>query len=210
MFHKRYGQQTTGRDTFPLAMNHLGHLLLSGDDPEVITGNFMADAVKGRDLSAHPPGVQRGIQLHRRIDVFTDGHPITLEGRKRLWAHCGKYAGVALDLFYDHCIAVTWDATMGTLDAFSARMYGILTTHSHLMPERTQRMLPYMVEGDWLTNYRDPEGVAWALRGLARRVPNAGALVGAERLLVLHHERYVAECTAFLADLRKHLHSEEG
>lgn len=191
-------------------MNHLGHLLLSGDDPEVITGNFMADAVKGRDLSAHLPSVQRGIRLHRRIDTFTDTHPLTLEGRKRLWAHCGKFAGVALDLFYDHCIAVTWDGTLGTLEEFSARMYTILTAHSELMPERTRRMLPYMVEGDWLTNYRGTDGIAWALRGLARRVPNAGALVGAERLLIQHRDRYVAECTAFLAELRKHLQREEG
>ena len=73
-----------------------------------IVGNFMADAVKGRDLSGWSAGLQTGIRMHRRIDSYTDNHPLTLLGRERLRAHCGKYAGVALDLFYDHAIASRW------------------------------------------------------------------------------------------------------
>lgn len=203
---------TTGhKDTLRLGMNFLGHLLMSGDDPLVITGNFMADAVKGSDLSAHPDAVRSGIMLHRRIDVFTDNHPLTLAGRVRLRAHCGKYAGVALDLFYDHCIAVSWnEMEQEPFGSFTARMYATLTANTHLMPERIRRMLPYMVRGDWLTNYREISGIAWALRGLAQRVPSASGLVGAEQLLIQHRDDYVAECSAFLRDLRKHLRREEG
>ena len=189
-------------------MNFLGHLLVSGDDPLVITGNFMADAVKGRDLSAHPEGIQRGIRLHRRIDTFTDQHALTLVGRERLRAHCGKYAGVALDMLYDHCIASTWDAPE-PLPVFAQRMYAVLTAQAQRMPERTQRMLPYMVQGDWLSSYARIDGIANALEGLARRVPHGSALVGAERVFTAHREAYVAECSAFLRALRTHLASEE-
>lgn len=192
-------------------MNYLGHLLLSGDDPLVITGNFMADAVKGRDLSAYPEAVQRGIRLHRRIDVFTDSHELTRIGRERLHEHCGKYAGVALDLFYDHCIAADWNAQEeGPLKNFATRMYGVLQHHAHLMPDRTRDMLPYMVRGDWLTNYARIEGIAWALEGLSRRAVNAQALVGAEALLTTHYDAYVMECSSFLRELRKHLNDAEG
>ncbi|MBK7945962.1 MAG: hypothetical protein IPJ85_11965 [Flavobacteriales bacterium] len=69
-------------------MNFLGHLFLSGDDPLVITGNFMADAVKGRDLSRFDPRLQEGIRLHRRIDSFTDRSRPVHPGREALRA-CG-------------------------------------------------------------------------------------------------------------------------
>lgn len=192
-------------------MNYLGHLLVSGNDPLVITGNFMADAVKGRDLSMHLPGVQEGIRLHRRIDMFTDNHPITLTGRERLRAHCGKYAGVALDVLYDHCIANSWhDLHDEPLPQFADRIYTLLTAHADLMPERTRMMLPYMVTGNWLGTYATVEGVGRALDGMSRRVPAGVRLRGAEQVLRRHYEEYVAECSSFLRDLRIHLLREEG
>ena len=177
-------------------MNFLGHLLVSGHDPLVITGNFMADAVKGRDLSRFPEGVQRGIRLHRRIDTFTDQHDITLQGRERLRAHCGKFAGVALDIFYDHCIASSW-AEVQPLPAFAQRMYALLDANTHLMPERTQRMLPYMIRGDWLTGYTTLDGIAGALSGLAHRVPNGSVLIGAERVLAAPRSLPVRTASGF-------------
>ena len=53
-------------------MNYLAHIYLSGGDPEVTVGNFMADAVKGKDYQNYSEGIQRGIILHRAIDTFTD------------------------------------------------------------------------------------------------------------------------------------------
>lgn len=193
----------------PRRMNFLGHLLVSGDDPLMITGNFMADAVKGRDLSRFPEGIQRGIRLHRRIDTFTDRHELTLRGRERLRTHCGKFAGVALDILYDHCIASTWDHEE-PLPRFAQRMYATLDAHAHLMPDPTRRMLPFMMRGNWLVGYASMEGIAWALEGLARRVPKGEALIGAEAVLAAHRDLYVGECSAFLRDLRRHLTSEEG
>ena len=51
-------------------MNYLGHLVLSGQDDEVLLGNFMADAVKGSSYKMYSTGVQEGILLHRKIDDF--------------------------------------------------------------------------------------------------------------------------------------------
>ncbi|HRN37517.1 MAG: ACP phosphodiesterase [Flavobacteriales bacterium] len=187
-------------------MNYLGHLLVSGNEPLVIVGNFMADAVKGRDLSAWSPGLRSGIRMHREIDTYTDNHPLTLQGRERLRSHCGKYAGVALDLFYDHAIASRWDLlNTEPLDVFTARMYAMLQQHSHLMPARTQHMLQYMVAHDWLNSYANVDGIARALRGLSSRVPGGEALLGAEEVLLAHHAAFEQECLAFLKDLGDHL-----
>lgn len=187
-------------------MNFLGHLLVSGKAPLVIVGNFMADAVKGRDLSAWSSEVQKGIRMHRHIDSFTDNHPLTLQGRERLREHCGKYAGVALDLFYDHAIASHWNQlSEEPLPDFARRMYALLETHAHLMPPRTQHMLPYMVQNDWLTSYAGIHGISRALNGLALRVPGGEALIGAEQVLQAYKAEFAEECLQFLPDLEKHL-----
>lgn len=200
-----------GRISSPPRMNFLGHLLVSGEDPLTITGNFMADGVKGRDLSAYSEGLQRGIRMHRAIDTFTDTHPITLVGRERLRAHCGKYAGVALDLFYDHLIASRWDRFHPEpLPRFAQRMYALLTANEHLMPPGQRRMLPYMVQGDWLTSYATLTGIGRALTGLSRRVPGGDVLNGAETVLAAHLAAYRAEAEAFLPALREHLQHGQG
>lgn len=191
-------------------MNYLGHLLVSGKEPLVIVGNFMADAVKGRDLSAWSPGLQEGIRMHRRIDSYTDSHPLTLRGRERLRDHCGKYAGVALDLFYDHALAANWnELRKEPLADFARRMYTLLQAHAHLMPDRTQVMLGYMVRNDWLTSYARMGGIGRALAGLASRVPGGEVLRGAEEVLLDHRDLFVEECLRFIGDLEKHLAHEE-
>ena len=187
-------------------MNFLGHLLVSGNAPLTIVGNFMADAVKGRDLSGWSAGLQTGIRMHRRIDSYTDNHPLTLKGRERLRSHCGKYAGVALDLFYDHAIASRWsELSVEPLPAFAQRMYALLLSNAFLMPERTRTMLPYMVKNDWLTSYSAIAGITRALNGLAARVPGGEALLGAEAVLEEHHAAFEEECMLFLPQLEHHL-----
>ena len=187
-------------------MNFLGHLYLSGNEPLVIVGNFMADAVKGRDLERFHPSVQEGLRMHRAIDTFTDQHPLTLQGRERLRAHAGKYAGVALDVFYDHVIAANWSVLHPEpLADFAQRMYTLLQAHADLMPERTQHMLPYMVQHDWLTSYAKVEGIGRALNGLSYRAPGGDVLRGAEQVLKDHYGAYRSEGLAFLRAMEQHL-----
>lgn len=192
-------------------MNFLGHLYLSGDDPLVITGNFMADAVKGRDLSRFDPVVQRGIRLHRRIDAFTDAHRAEHPGRVALRAHAGHYAPVVLDLFFDHLLARNWALWHPEpLPSFAARMYGVLQNHAHLMPERTRQMLPHLVAGDWLSSYATLDGLGMALHGLSRRVPQGARMAGAERVLASHQHHFEAEFGPLLQGLIHHLSQLEA
>ncbi|MEO8069218.1 MAG: ACP phosphodiesterase [Flavobacteriales bacterium] len=192
-------------------MNFLAHLHLSGDEPLVMVGNFMADAVKGRDLSAHHPLVQKGIRRHRRIDSFTDQHPITAVGRERVRAHCGKYAGVALDLFYDHLLASEWERHREEpLSAFAQRCYVLLQREQGRLPERTRDMLPYLVKGDWLASYATITGIGKALHGLSKRAYHAEALNGAESVLHEHIDVYRGEFRTFLAELVEHIRAVDN
>jgi acyl carrier protein phosphodiesterase len=187
-------------------MNFLGHLYLSGNDPLVTVGNFMADAVKGRDLDRFPSGIQKGIRLHRAIDSFTDQHPLVLKGKERARPHSGRYAAVVMDIFYDHLLAVRWmERRNEPLSDFTRRTYALLSGHQHLLPDRTRHMLPYMIGGDWLGSYATMEGIGRALSGLAKRVNNGAAMSGAETILAENLEVYGSEFELFLPDLEKHV-----
>ena len=85
-------------------MNYLAHLYLTRNyHEEVSVGNFIADAVKGQKAIAnYPEQIQKGIRIHREIDTFTDTHPLVKNGTKRLHSKYGKFAGIIVDIFYDH------------------------------------------------------------------------------------------------------------
>ena len=62
-----------------LRMNFLAHLYLSGEDDEVKLGNFIGDYVKGSKYLEYAEKIKKGILLHRKIDSFTDSHPLIKE-----------------------------------------------------------------------------------------------------------------------------------
>ncbi len=188
-------------------MNFLGHLFLSIDGPPlVIVGNFMADAVKGRDLSRFHPELEHGIRLHRAIDTFTDQHPMQRIGRDRVRKYAGRYSGVVMDLFYDHLLAAQWHHWhTEPLPVFAQHMYKLLHTHHALLPERTRAMLPYMVQGDWLSSYATLAGIGRALNGLSQRAREGSVMAGAEQVLAAHMDSYRSEFNAFLSDIKEHL-----
>ena len=57
-------------------MNYLAHIYLSGTHTELRFGNFIVDAVQGKEYDICTKGIQDGILLHRAIDTFTDQHTI--------------------------------------------------------------------------------------------------------------------------------------
>ena len=83
-------------------MNFLAHIYLSGENDLLKIGNFMADGIHGKAPESLPADVQKGIVLHRHIDTYTDAHPIFRQSTKRLHPVYHHYAGVIIDIYYDH------------------------------------------------------------------------------------------------------------
>ncbi|MFN5494587.1 MAG: DUF479 domain-containing protein, partial [Bacteroidota bacterium] len=82
-------------------MNYLAHIFLSGDDDEIVLGNFIGDFIKGHQWQNFPPGIQKGILLHRRIDDFTDHHLLVRESKKIFLPSYHPYSGVIIDVLFD-------------------------------------------------------------------------------------------------------------
>ncbi len=145
-------------------MNFLAHLYLSGSDVEIRLGNFIGDHVKGRRYSQYPEAVQKGIILHRAIDSFTDKHSITRECVNLFRPGYGRYAGVAVDVLFDHILANEWEKYSDSeLKKFTRTFYFQMVRKYSLLPDRVKKFLPFMIQSNRLYSYRTAEGVKRAL-----------------------------------------------
>ena len=166
-------------------MNHLAHALLAGDDPGMVFGGLLADFVRGAPDPALPPAVRAGIRLHRRIDRYTDAHPVVAAARSRFHPPLRRYAGILLDVWFDHCLArdfARWSAL--PLAAFSARVLEILAAHTASMPPRMHDFVRTMQARDLPAAYADRGAIATTLTGLSGRLRHANPLATALPVLV--------------------------
>jgi acyl carrier protein phosphodiesterase len=151
-------------------MNFLAHLYLSGDNDEIRLGNFFADAVKGNAMNRFPLMVKNGIILHRFIDSYTDNHAIVKKSIKRLQPSYHKYAGIVVDLYYAHFLAANWKKFSTTpLHSYTTEAYKLLMRYYFLLPDRSKRILPFMITYNWLEGYASLKGLQQVFNGMARR-----------------------------------------
>lgn len=151
-------------------MNYLAHLFLAGTNPEFILGNFIADHVKGSDILKYSETVQKGISMHRAIDTYTDQHPVVKQSIARLRPDFHKYAGVIVDMYYDHFLSAHWNEySPADLLSFTHTRYDILNTFQPILPTRSARLLFYMEKQNWLLSYGNFDGLQQAFNGMARR-----------------------------------------
>jgi acyl carrier protein phosphodiesterase len=189
-------------------MNFLAHLFLSGDDEELKIGNFIADSVKGTPPVSLGKGVVRGIALHRRIDTFTDGHLVVHQSIKRLRDRHGKFAGVVVDICYDHFLAKNWKIYSNVeLWEYVNASYALMLKHKEELPERIQQMLPHMVKGNWLYNYRTLDGIDRVFKGMARRTQFDSNMSSAMKDLWKDYQEYENEFNEFFPELRAYVQS---
>lgn len=171
-------------------MNYLAHLYLASDEPEAVVGSLMGDFVKGTVDHTLPQMLRDSIVQHRRIDSFTDAHPIVQRSKARLSQEYRRYGGILIDMFYDHFLAQNWaEHATHSLDEFSARAYRIISEHHDKLPPRMQRTAHYLVTHDLLGSYRTVAGIDRALKGVSTRLSRPSPLgTASEELTRLYSE----------------------
>lgn len=184
-------------------MNFLAHLRLGPDEPQQALGGLLGDFVKGPVASmALPDPVRQGIWLHRRIDAFTDRHPLVLRSKARVSGERRRYAGIMVDMFYDHLLARHWQQFDDQpLAVFTARMYRAVLTQQTLMPERARTVLVRMAEQDWLGSYADLQNLHQALNNMSRRLRPANPLPGAVHELEREYSSFEADFLEFMPEV---------
>lgn len=166
----------------------------------------MGDFVKGSNFNHLPEMVAKGIILHREIDSYTDSHPVVMQSKDKLREKYRHYSGVIVDMYYDHFLAVNFeDYSSKTLHEFAESKYRLLENHWDLIPPKGQNMLPYMIRGDWLTNYAKKEGIHRSLTGLSRRTKFKSNLEMAIQELTAHYHDFETEFRLFFDEIQRHI-----
>ena len=183
-------------------MNYLAHLYLSGDDEDLMIGNFMADDVKGSKFNDYPERIKDGILLHRFIDDFTDHHPICSETKVLLRPRYHKLSPILSDLIYDHFLALNWqNYHPKPLREYVNGIYETLERRWDDLTPRMQHMLPFMIKYDWLYNYQFKEGMERVLLGMSKRVRSGGVLKHGWEDIELYNAQFADQFFRFFAEL---------
>jgi len=151
-------------------MNYLAHTFLSGENPKLIVGGVIADAIKGNHLDIYEKDIALGIKLHRAIDQYTDSNDIVHHSKERLYGKYHKYAGVIVDMFYDHFLAKNWnDYSTISLEQTAYNTYGLLLKHQSILNPKIIRMLTFMIYYKWFVSYADINKLSLHFQGMAKR-----------------------------------------
>lgn len=184
-------------------MNFLAHIYLSGENDLIKIGNFMADGIRGKQFEHFPDDIQKGIILHRFIDTYTDSHDIFRQSTKRLHEKYHHYAGVIVDIIYDHFLAKNWTKYSDEkLEDFINRFYNSLHDNYAVLTEKTQDLMPYMIERNWLLSYRTVEGIHQILTQMDRRSKNISKMQFASEELKQYYTDFEKEFTIFFEDIQ--------
>ncbi len=163
---------------------------------------MLGDFVKGRPGAELSNAVRAGIYLHRRIDVYTDAHPVHRRSRQRFAPSRRRFAGIIVDICYDHFLSQRWSTFSDEpLGLFTGRVYAVLAGHLESLPGRLRRIAPRMIEQDWLGSYGDIESVGLALDGVSRRLKRRNPLAGSLSEVQRNYGALAADFEAFFPDL---------
>lgn len=183
-------------------MNFLAHLKLSGEHDNIMLGNFIADHIKGNKIYHLPQEVIDGIMLHRKIDFYTDNHPEFIKSRERLYEKYHKYAGVIMDVFYDHFLAKNWDDYSDfSLNSFTSYSYGVLLKNYLILPKRTKKILPILILNNWLSSYKDFSGLRKTFNVISKRASFKTNFNYVVDDLIVDYDKYEEEFKNFFPDI---------
>lgn len=192
-------------------MNYLAHIYLSGDSDEIILGNFIGDYVKGNKYLDYPEQVSYGIRLHRSIDLFTDQHVLVKECINFLKPGYGRYAGIVIDVFFDHFLAANWNMySEYTLRQFSKHAHAVFLSNFLLLPFRVKQFLPFLIQHKRLESYAHRDSMFQVLEIMSRRTSLPANSEWAMQILHQQYDQFEALFRSFFAEMIEYVETDCG
>ena len=152
-------------------MNYLAHLALAQPNHHSLVGNLLGDFCKGVPLNSLPATILAGLANHRAVDSFTDQHPLVRQSRLLFSAQRRRFAGIALDVLFDHFLIRHWQQFYPQpFTQYKHQLYRQLADAEPLMPVAMQRTMQSVRSDDWFGSYQHLPTVAIALERIAKRI----------------------------------------
>jgi acyl carrier protein phosphodiesterase len=187
------------------AVNHLAHALLGGADDDLMFGGLVADFLRGVLDPSMPRGVRIGVALHRSIDSYTDAHAQVVAARQLFDAPYRRYAGIFLDVWFDHLLARDWSQYAdGPLQDFSRHVLTLLAARETDMPTRMRDFAHYMRRNDLPAAYARRETIVHVFSGLSHRLSRANPLASVVPVIESRADAVATRFHAFFPDLQEH------
>ncbi len=184
-------------------MNFLAHALLAGDDPGLIVGGVIGDWIKGPLPGTLPADLAQGVALHRAIDDYAETQAAFCRSRARISLPRRRYAGVLVDIFYDHLLAQHWAAVHhAPLHDYCGALYAMIRERLPELPAASHPALALMASQDWLTSYARIEGIADVMRRMSRRARQPNPLAGGEQEFLADVAGFTDDFHDWLADMQ--------
>jgi acyl carrier protein phosphodiesterase len=107
-----------------------------------------------------------------------------------------------MDIFYDHFLARNWqNYHEDELAVFASHVYGILTRNLLILPNRTKKLLPFLVSQNWLTSYAEFEGLKQVFYGMDRRTGRISGMNNAVQTLIENYDELYTDFISFYPQL---------
>lgn len=192
-------------------MNILAHFYLAGESIPLQIGNFIADAVRGKQIEQFEEDVKEGIILHRAIDHFTDTHAIVKQSKDRIFPTYRHYSAVIMDIVYDHFLAKNFHQYHDVaLADYTQKIYQNLEPYKDTFPDKARVMFEGMSKHDWLFHYQYIEEIQRPLSSLARRSSFQSNMEYALEDIKKDYEKYEEEFTLFFKELIEFCEQEKS
>jgi acyl carrier protein phosphodiesterase len=192
-------------------VNFLAHAYLARGSDHAILGGLMGDFVKGPLEGRYDAELARALTLHRRIDSYTDAHEVVRSSRRRVSPGRRRFAGILVDMFYDHFLARLWEEYCDVpLEQFTAHVYAVLREHTALLPERMQQVAMRMSDSDWLASYQRVEAVAAALDRMGGRLKRGNGMLRSGDELLAQYQAFEADFRLFFPDVIRFARGPHG
>jgi acyl carrier protein phosphodiesterase len=148
------------------------------------------------------PALRQGVLLHRAIDTYTDGHPAMRTGKALLRPEVGKYAPVVLDVYLDFLLFDHWAAFVRVpFTDFEQEVYGLLTQHMDVLPDRLHHTVRNMVRHQWLRTYTTTSGREDVFARMRGRVSRPNMLNHAAHVFERNYAALSARFLTFFPDI---------
>ena len=117
-----------------------------------------------------PDELRIGIELHRKIDSFTDSHQDVKELKSIFPRNIRRFSGIVIDVYFDHILCRHWhvfnDLEFANL---MNRFYQELDIDAAFASERFDAVRGGLIKHKWLSNYYSVDTVLSALAQIEKR-----------------------------------------
>ena len=187
-------------------MNYLAHAFLSRSHEELQVGNFIADHMHGMKIETFSGKVKEGILLHRRIDSFTDSHPLFKKSKRIFYNGFEKYSGVLVDIYFDYFLAKNFsEYSEISLQEFSTKTFLIYKKHEKIFPTSASRFLEYVIKNNIYVSYSDIKGIETVLSHLSHRIKHEVKLNESVTLFQENEKQLFSNFQIFSREIRDSL-----